>query len=62
MGRSPPASQARKTLLLRQFGSVRRIALANVAEIAAVGGIGEALATEILKVVGAVSGQRTDNG
>ena len=53
--------EARKTLLLRKFGSVRRIALANVSDIAAVGGIGDALAAEILKVVGAVPGQRVDN-
>ena len=54
--------EARKTLLLRKFGSVKRIAWANVADIAAVGGIGEALAAEILKVVGAVTGPRVDNG
>lgn len=41
---------ARKTMLLKQFGSVRRIAAASVEDIAGVGGIGEALAREILEV------------
>ena len=39
---------ARKRALLRAFGSVRRIAAATPAEIAAVGGIGPKLAEEIL--------------
>lgn len=39
--------EARKTLLLKRFGSVRRIAEAPTAEIAAIGGIGETLARDI---------------
>lgn len=39
--------EVRKMLLLKRFGSVRRIATADLADIAAVGGIGEALAEEI---------------
>ena len=39
--------ETRKTLLLKRFGSVRRIAAATEAEIAAVGGIGDALARVI---------------
>ena len=41
------ADRPRKTLLLKRFGSVRRIAAATEAEIAAVGGIGDALARVI---------------
>ncbi len=39
--------EARKALLLKKFGSVKRIAAAPVEDIAAVGGIGEDLAGEI---------------
>ncbi|MGI5868621.1 MAG: excinuclease ABC subunit UvrC [Kiritimatiellia bacterium] len=39
--------ETRKTLLLKQFGSIRRLAAAPVEAIAAVGGIGEALAHAI---------------
>lgn len=41
---------ARKTLLLKKFGSVRRIASATVEDIASVGGIGDVLARAILEV------------
>lgn len=43
--------ESRKMLLLRKFGSVRRLAAADVADVASVGGIGETLAGEILAAV-----------
>lgn len=43
--------ETRKMLLLKKFGSVHRIAAAELDEIASVAGIGEALAREILDAV-----------
>ena len=46
----------RKELLLKTFGSVRRLAKADVADVAKVGGIGSELAEEILRVCRSVKG------
>jgi len=43
----PGVSQHRKNLLLREFGSVKRLRRASVAEIAATEGIGPKLAGEV---------------
>ncbi len=43
----PGVSQNRKSLLLRQFGSVQRLRKASVAEIASTEGIGQKLAEEV---------------
>ena len=53
----PGIGEHRKALLLKTFGSVRRLAQADPAAIAAVGGIGAELAAEILRVCRGLSEQ-----
>lgn len=48
---------SRKEKLLQTFGSVRRLAQAPLEKVAAVGGIGEELAQEILRVCRSVTGK-----
>ena len=47
----PGIGEAKKLKLLREFGSVNRIAQASSAEIAAVAGVGELVAEEVLRAV-----------
>ena len=50
--------EARKILLLKKFGSVRRIAAAGLKDIASVAGIGEPLAQKILDAVRRVTARQ----
>jgi excinuclease ABC subunit C len=56
----PGLGPARRTALIKQFGSVRKLRAASVEEIAAVPGIGPRLAATIAAALGSQAGERQD--
>lgn len=58
----PGIGRAKKMLLLRKFGSVREISRLSEETLAAIPGIGPALARDILRATAAVAGRKAGDG